>query len=87
MDSKEVMVGISPISTNALNSKSRPLVVFTATMTATGAPPSRVGSILLLGVRHQRVDDPYDDGNRVDVPHRRIVVILTGGERGRSPGF
>ena len=42
MDSKEVIVGMSPISTDELNSKSRPLVVFTA-------PPSRLGSILLLG--------------------------------------
>jgi len=49
MDSKEVMVGMSPISTGALNSKSRPLVVLTATTAAIGAPPSRVGSILLLG--------------------------------------
>ena len=50
MDSKEVMVGMSPISTDALNSKSRPLVVLTATRKAAiGAPSSRVGSILLLG--------------------------------------
>jgi hypothetical protein len=49
MDSKEVMVGMSPISTDALNSKSRPLVVFTATTAAIGAPSSRVGSIMLLG--------------------------------------
>jgi hypothetical protein len=49
MDSKEVMVGMSPISTDALNSKSQPLVVFTATTAAIGAPSSMVGSIMLLG--------------------------------------
>ena len=46
---KGVMVGISPISPDALNSKSQPLVVFTATTAAIGALSSRVGSILLLG--------------------------------------
>ena len=46
---KGVMVGISPISPDALNSKSQPLVMFTATTAAIETPSPKVGSILLLG--------------------------------------
>ena len=46
---QEVMVGISPISPDALNSKSQPLAMFTATTAAVETPSPKLGSILLLG--------------------------------------
>jgi hypothetical protein len=49
MGCKEVMVGISPISPDALNSKSQPLAMFTATTAAVETPSPKLGSILLLG--------------------------------------
>ena len=52
MGCKEVMVEyhlISPISPDALNSKSQPLAMFTATTAAVETPSPKLGSILLLG--------------------------------------